>query len=124
MDADVRNIVKGGSFMPTSEDVGGSGGDFNQPTTRDVRLLSRALQESWDIPDDTRRAMLDRLGSVVKDPQAKLRAVVAASKVLAGLSRINLTIVDTAIRAELHEQLTDRVEALEAKFRADQKVAS
>jgi hypothetical protein len=68
-------------------------------------------------------AMLDRLGTVVKDPQAKLRAVLAAAKVLTSLSRINLTIVDTAIRADLHEQLTERVEALEARFGSNQNGA-
>jgi hypothetical protein len=32
------------------ETEGGSGGECNQSTTRDVRLLSRALAESWEIP--------------------------------------------------------------------------
>jgi hypothetical protein len=76
--------------MQTSEDVGGSGGGSAGTTTRDVRLLARALAESWDIPEDTRHAMLARLGQVVADPNSKLRAVLSASKTLFSLSRINL----------------------------------
>ena len=45
MDVDVRNIVIVGSSMQTSEDLGSSGGECIQPTTRDVRLLARALGE-------------------------------------------------------------------------------
>ena len=41
MDVDVRNIVIAGQDMPTNEDVGGSGGECSQPTTRNVRLLAR-----------------------------------------------------------------------------------
>src|SRR5262245_29758582 len=99
--------------------MGGSGGDPVPPTTRDVRLLSRALAESWDVPADTRRAIVERLGAVVADPRARLRAVLAASKTLAGLSRINLTVVDVAIRARTHEELEARVADLEARVAND-----
>src|SRR4051794_6745986 len=99
-----------------ADQVGGSGGESVQTTTRDVRLLSRALAESWDIPADTRLAIVERLGDVVKDPQAKLRAVLAASKTLATFSRINLTVVDAAIRARAHEELEARVADLEARL--------
>jgi hypothetical protein len=65
--------------------------------------------------------MLTRLGQVVADPNAKLRAVLAASKTLTALSKINLQVVDVAMRAEVHEDLGRRLEALEAeaKERAD-----
>jgi hypothetical protein len=101
--------------MPTDEDVGGSGGECSQPTTRDVRLVSRALRESWDIPDDTRRAMLDRLGLVVTDPDSKLRAFFIATRTMISLSRLNLQSVDVAIRARVHEELEARVAELEAR---------
>ena len=48
--------------MQTSENMGGSGGGSGGTTTRDVRLLERVIRESWDIPEDTRQAMLARLG--------------------------------------------------------------
>ena len=46
--------------MPTDENARGSGGGSEQTTTRDVRLLARALGEHWPIPEDTRQAMLAR----------------------------------------------------------------
>jgi hypothetical protein len=46
--------------MPINESAGGSGGESIQPTTRDVRLLARALGEHWPIPEDTRQAMMAR----------------------------------------------------------------
>ena len=78
-------------------------------------MLSQALAESWDIPSDTRQAIVERLGMVVADPEAKLRAFLAASKTLAGLSRFNLTVVDVAIRAEVHQDLGERVVELERR---------
>jgi len=57
---------------------------------------------------------------VVADPMAKLRAVLAAAKTLATLSRINLSLVDTAIRAQAHEELEERVTQLEARLPSTQ----
>jgi hypothetical protein len=101
--------------MPADDDAGGSGGAPIESTTRDVRLLARAVGEHWDIPEDVRRGIVERLGAVVTDPQAKLRAVLAASKTLAGLSRLNLAGVDVAIRARTHEELDVRVAELELR---------
>ena len=67
--------------------------------TRDVRLVERAVRESWTVSDGARRAMMRRLESVVSDPESKPRAFYAAVKALAALSRINLAAVDVAIRA-------------------------
>jgi hypothetical protein len=106
-------MAGGGDIMATSKTSGGSGGKHARITTRDVRLIERAIRESWDLPEDTRRAMVARLGAVVLDPQSKLRAVLGASKALAGLSRLNLMVVDVAIRAEVHEDLVRRFTELE-----------
>ena len=64
MNADVRITIGAGEAMQSSQNVGGSGGGSSQsqPTTRDVCLAERAIRESWDLPEDTRRAMLARLG--------------------------------------------------------------
>jgi len=102
--------------MPTNEDVGGSGGENVQTTTRDVRLLDRAIRESWDLPEATRQAMVARLGTLISDPTTKTRAFLAAAKTLTALSRINLSVVDVAIRAEVHEDLGKRVANLEARM--------
>ena len=109
--------------MPTDEIVGGLGGEHgpSYSTTRDVRLLARALSEHWDIPLDVRQAVLDRLGGVVKDPQARLRAVLAASKVLVGLSRLNLAAFHQMIECHQHEEIQHRVKELEKLAEADKK---
>jgi hypothetical protein len=57
---------------------------------------------------------VDRLGAVVTDPRAKLRAVLAASKALIGLSRVNLSAVDVAIRARSAEDVVERLQDMEA----------
>ncbi len=102
--------------MQTSEDVGGSGGENVQTTTRDVRLTERAIRESWDLPEGTRQAMLARLGTLISDPTTKTRAFLAAAKTLIAVSRVNLSAVDVAIRAEVHEDLGERVAELEARM--------
>ena len=109
--------------MPTDKIAGGLGGEHGPiyPTTRDVRLLARALSEHWDIPLDVRQAVLDRLGGVVKDPQARLRAVLAASKVLVGLSRLNLAAFHQMIECHQHEEIQHRVKELEKLAEADKK---
>ncbi len=99
--------------------MGGMGGSSDRMATRDVRLAVRALGEHWEIPPEARRAMLDRLAGVVADPEARPRAFIAAARLLAGLSRANLTAVDTTIRAEAHEDLCGRLEALEARLGAE-----
>ena len=60
--------------------------------------------------------MVARLGTIISDPKSKIRAFLAAAKTLTTLSRINLSVVDVAIRAEVHEDLGERVAALEARM--------
>src|SRR5262249_19148912 len=81
-------------------------------TTRDVRLPERALRESWDLSLDATAAMIKRLEAIVSDPASKPRAFERASKALMALSRINLTVVDTAIRARHADRIADQVKAL------------
>jgi hypothetical protein len=100
--------------MDTSQTVGGSGGSNGRFTTRDVRLIERAIRESWDLPEDTRRAMVARLGTMIADPETKTRAFLAAAKTLIALSRVNLSAVDVAIRARSAEDVVERLKDMEA----------
>ena len=43
--------------------------------------------------------MVARLGTMIADPETKPRAFLAAAKTLGALSRVNLSVVDVAIRA-------------------------
>jgi hypothetical protein len=102
--------------VDTYENAGGKGGSpAARFDTTDTRLAARALAESWSIPPATRAAMLARLEAIVANPESKGRTFFAATKALAGLSRLNLAAVDCAIRANTHEELADRVTALEER---------
>jgi hypothetical protein len=92
---------------------GGSGGGPAPDTARDSRLLERALREHWPIPDTLRKGLVARLAKIIADPDSSKRSVVAAAKTLATLSRGNLAAVETAIRAEQHEDLNRRLDELE-----------
>src|SRR4051812_46941851 len=97
-DAGIRNMVAGGSGMHTSEDAGGSGGESiqPQPTTRDVRLLERAIAEGWHVPDALRGPLIERLGRIALDPSSRPREAISAGKALMLASRINLDSISVA----------------------------
>jgi hypothetical protein len=83
--------------------------------TRDVRLVQRALQECWPISVEARQALVARLEKIVQDPATKLRSFHAAAKALMAISRINLSSIGTAIAAQQHEELVQRLDELEKR---------
>jgi hypothetical protein len=88
------------------------------PTKDDCKLVDRALREGWPIPEEARQAMIRQLSAVVSEDgmiTRKPRLFLACAKSLAGLSRINLSVVDTAIRAKQAEELEERVCELEKR---------
>jgi hypothetical protein len=93
----------------------------NAPTTRDVRLLAMALREHWPMAAEPRAAAIRRLEDVVSNPDTKPRAFRAAVQSLASLSRLNLCLVETAIRAREHEELERRLTELEGKVPPDER---
>ncbi len=60
--------------------------------------------------------MVARLETLISDPTTKTRAFLAVAKTLTALSRINLSAMDVAIRAEVHEDLGKRIAELEARM--------
>jgi hypothetical protein len=96
---------------------GGTGG-LSAPlrTTSDVRLVERALAESWPMDPAVKAQAVRRLEEVITDPDRGLRAVLAATNALASLSRINLSAVDVALRAKSQEELEERLTELEKRF--------
>jgi len=85
--------------------------------TRDIRLVERALRESWTISDSARTAMIGRLELAVSDPKTRPRAFFSAVKALLAISRINLAAVDVASRAQAAEDLAERVAKLMAELK-------
>lgn len=47
---------------------------------RDVRMVSRALQQRWPISADDKAKIIKRLVEVIEDPKSSERAVISAAK--------------------------------------------
>jgi hypothetical protein len=83
---------------------------------RDTRLVAKALAESWPIPRNLRRPLVARLAGIVQDPDASPREATAAARAILLASRINLDAVAATIRAREHEELAERIVALEERI--------
>jgi hypothetical protein len=81
----------------------------------DLKLVDMAIRERWPMSPDARARALERLEHAVSSPETRPRAFHAAVKALASLSRLNLSVVETALRARHAEELQERVTSLESK---------
>jgi hypothetical protein len=103
---------------------GGSGGpSAPTPTKPDCKLIEWACEERWPIPDAARSAMIEQLAGVVSEPDVikrKPRLFLACTKALTALSRLNLSVVDTALRAKAQDELEERLSALEERAKQDE----
>jgi hypothetical protein len=88
-------------------------------STRDVRLLARALREEWPMSPEARKAGIARLEEAVKDPATKPRAFHRAITTLMGMSRLNLSVIETAVAVRREEDLEDRLSRLEEAIDGD-----
>jgi hypothetical protein len=99
---------------------GGSGADCAPaPTKDDCRLIEWACAERWPIPDAARSGMIEQLAAVVSEPDVikrKPRLFLACAKALTALSRLNLTAVDTALRAKAQTEQEERLKELESRL--------
>jgi hypothetical protein len=97
---------------------GSGAGCAPMPTKDDCKLIEWACEERWPIPDAARSAMIDQLAGVVTEPDVikkKPRLFLACTKALTALSRLNLSVVDTALRAKAQGELEERLSALEER---------
>jgi hypothetical protein len=100
----------------SDEDVGGTlGGGTRSQRMKDCRLVERAIAESWPIPDKLRPRLIKRLARIMMDRDASPREATSAAKALLSASKINLESIATAMKAQEHEELVERVEELERK---------
>jgi hypothetical protein len=100
--------------MDDNSTEGGSGGT-NAPGIRTTRLVERAIAEQWPIPDKLRPRLVKKLSRIMMDPHVSPREATSAAKALLAASKINLESIGTAMKAEEHEDLIDRIEELERK---------
>ena len=82
---------------------------------RRPRLMDRAMREKWAIPGSLRRPLVERLGEIVRDPEAPHRDVLSAVSAILTASKINLANIALTIKVQTHEELEERVTEIERK---------
>jgi hypothetical protein len=80
------------------------------------RLMERAMRERWAIPGSLRRALVERLGEIVRDPGAPRRDVLSAVSATLTVSKINLTNIALSINVQAYEELEERMTEMEREF--------
>jgi hypothetical protein len=98
-----------------NDDAGDFGGGSRTQRMKDCRLVERAIAESWPIPDKLRPRLIKRLARIMMDRDASPREATSAAKALLSASKINLESIATAMKAQEHEELVERIEELEGK---------
>jgi hypothetical protein len=104
---------------PPTDDAENPGGSGGAPATDmlDLKLMDMAIREYWPMTPEARANLVKRLEEVVSNPETRPRAFHAATKALMTLSRINLTVVETALRANNEEDFNRRLASLEEKVK-------
>jgi hypothetical protein len=77
--------------------------------------VKRALDEHWPIPKKLRLVVIRRLTEVIEDTGSSPREVTSAAKAILSASKLNLEGIAAIIKADEHEDLQARVQALEAE---------
>jgi hypothetical protein len=85
---------------------------------RRPRLLERAMRERWAIPGSLRQPLVDRLGEIIRDPEAPHRDVLSAVSAILTASKINLANIALTIKVQVHEELEERMTEIERKLEA------
>ena len=66
-------------------------------------------------PGSLRRPLVERLGEIVRDPEAPHREVLSAVSAILTASEINLANIALSIKVQTHEELEERVTEIERK---------
>ena len=102
-----------------SDEAQGGLGGTSARTTRDTRLVERAMRERWVISESLRRSLMVRLGQIVEEKSgAGSREVISAAKTILAASKINLENVSAIIKAEKHADLEPRMDEIEQELQA------
>ena len=75
---------------------------------RRPRLTDRAMRERWAIPGLLRRPLVERLGEIVRDPEAPHCEAVSAVSAILTARKINLANIALTIEVQTHEELGER----------------
>ncbi len=78
--------------------------------------MDRSTRERWAIPGSLRLPLVERLGEIVRDPEAPHRDVLSAVSAILTASKINLANIALTIKVQTHEELEERVTEIERKI--------
>ena len=73
------------------------------------------MRERWAIPGSLRRPLVERLGEIVRDPEAQHRDLLSAVSAILTASKINLANIALTIKVQTHEELEERMTEIERK---------
>jgi hypothetical protein len=77
--------------------------------------LEGALRQSWPVTEAMKAKALKRALETLKDKEAHPRSIAAATRAVISATQVNLAVVEVALRAKVQEELTERIERLEAQ---------
>ena len=78
------------------------------------RLAIRALAHRWEVPPEDRPKLMQTVLGMVLDPKASRRQKVSAYKAILAAEALDLRAVEVGMRADEHDAILARLEALEA----------
>lgn len=88
---------------------------------KDIRLVGRAVRERWPMSPEFRVQIIAKLMDIVIDPEATDRDIIAASRVLASIDKMNVDLENAAknmtldeLKDELRDRLSEMMQTQEA----------
>lgn len=116
--------------MHADDDVAGATtphgevGPHGLPTVRgdlaDLRLLKRAIDQGWEVPEAAKKLAVARMVGILRQGKCRSRAWTAAAKTLVSMTTATTGAIGTAIRAKQLEDVEDRLAELEKKLEGGQ----
>lgn len=91
----------------------------------DIPLINRAIRERFDIPEDTRKDMVDSMSVLMTDDEASDKDRIAAAGVLARLDAINISHqkimmphvrINTSVEMLTDEEIESQIAELEQQL--------
>ena len=86
----------------------------------DAKLAERALRNGWNVPEELKGPLIARLNELAMstDPAIGAREKISAAKVLLLADKLGLESIRTAIVADNHDGLVERLQAIERQMDA------
>jgi hypothetical protein len=86
----------------------------------DAKLAERALRHGWDVPEELKGPLIARLNELAMstDPAIGAREKISAAKALLLADKLGLESIRTAIVADNHDGVVERLRAIERQLDA------